>query len=243
MNAAHVVALIYKIESKPSVDFSKAEPLDTKDTDFRVTIRNQQVRFEFTKHYATVDAAQEAIEDYINDWEFSACLENGPNYFKLVFDRVEGHPSPVRWHFKVGEPTVTVSPPCYPPPPSGLKLTPDVRTMYERYMGYLRGREPLPSMANFCWTMVEKRPVIVRDFTKGDRNVIGYLCSESGGNQARKAEGVGRPLTDEESRFLQKAIKVVIRRAAEEGLCLHSQSRPNIDKEPKRLKETLLRWQ
>ena len=86
MNDLHVAALIYKIEHGPSVDYSKAEPLDREETNFRVQITNEEVRFEFKEHHATVDAARKAIEDYIRAWEFDAGLRRGPDYFKLKFD-------------------------------------------------------------------------------------------------------------------------------------------------------------
>ena len=47
----------------------------------------------------------------------------------------------------LGEATGRVLPPCYPPPPSGLKFTPDVQTLYDRFEGYCLGKEPLASMA------------------------------------------------------------------------------------------------
>ena len=254
MNDPHVVALLYIIEHGRSVDYSKAKPVDHEEAGFRVKITNRQMRFEFKEHYATEDAARKAIEDYVRAWEFSACLESGPDSFKLKFcyEEIEDrkptpgvfavNAGPVRFEFKLPEPTVLVSRACYPPPPSGLKVTPDVQAMYERYMGYLRRREPLPSMAYFCWTMVKGSPMIIRGFSKGDRHVISYLCSKIGGKQARKRIGVGKPLTAEESRFLEKVIKVVIRRAAEEGLCLYSQSPQDIVVEPSALRETLRRW-
>ena len=226
MNDPHVVALLYTIEPGRSVDYRKAQPLNHEEAGFRVKITNQQMRFEFKEHYATEDAARKAIEDYVRAWEFIACLEKGPDYFKLKFDyaQIEDRnrtPSvmmvyarPVRFAVKVGKATVVVSPACYPPPPSGLKLTPDVQTMYERYMGYLQGREPLPSMAYFCWTMIKDSPTTKRDFSGAVRNKIGYLSSKKGGQQARKRIGQDEPLTAQESRFLEEAINVVIRRAA-----------------------------
>ena len=155
MNDPHVVALLYTIEHGQSVDYRKARPLDHEEAGFRVKITNQQTRFAFKEHYATEDAARKAIEDYVRAWEFSACLENGPDYFKLKFDYAQiedRNPTPgvvmvsarpVRFEFKVGEATVVVSPPRYPPAPSGLKLTPDVQLMYDRYMDYRQGRKGL----------------------------------------------------------------------------------------------------
>ena len=100
--------------------------------------------------------------------------------------------------------------PQYPPPPAGLKLCPDVQTMYNRYMDYRLGREPLTSMANFCLNMLESS-IKTNSKTKR-RNVaaemygiksevlyrIGYLCAEKGGQQARKASGKDNDLTIQE---------------------------------------------
>ena len=148
MNDPHVVALIYKIEHGPSVDYSKAEPLDRKETNFRVQITNEEVRFfEFKEHYAAEDVARGAIEDYIRAWEFDAGLRGGPNYFKLKFAGAQikdRNPTPgvISGPAIEGDldgsisATLLVLPPYYPPPPSGVMLiTPDVQTMYDRYMG------------------------------------------------------------------------------------------------------------
>ena len=166
MNDPHVAVLIYKIEHGDSIDYSKAKPLDHEEAGFRVKITNGQVCFKFKDHYASVDEAREAIGDYIRSWEFDAGLREGPNRFKLKFDQSQiedRNPTPgavsigtpIRFSFTVSEPTVTLSPACYPPPPSGLKLTPDVQTLYDRYVGYLQGREPLTTLAYLCLTILE----------------------------------------------------------------------------------------
>ena len=163
MNDPHVAALIYKIEHGQSVDYRKAQPMDHEETGFSVKVADQQVRFEFKEHYAAEDGARGAIEDYIRAWEFGAGLKNGPDYFKLKFDyaQIEDrkptpgvvmvHARPVRFEVTVGKVTCVVSPGCYPPPPSVMLITPDVQTMYDRYMGYRQGREPLTTMAYFLF--------------------------------------------------------------------------------------------
>ena len=99
--------------------------------------------------------------------------------------------------------------------------------MYNRYMDYRLGREPLTSMANFCLNMLESS-IKTNSKTKR-RNVaaemygiksevlyrIGYLCAEKGGQQARKASGKDNDLTIQDRRFLTQAVKTIIRRAAE----------------------------
>ena len=36
-------------------------------------------------------------------------------------------------------------------------VSPDVETLWRRYEGYLEGKEPISSMANFCLTLVKQR--------------------------------------------------------------------------------------
>ena len=232
MNDPHVAALIYKIEHGQSVDYRKAQPMDHEETGFSVKVADQQVRFEFKEHYAAEDVARGAIEDYIRAWEFGAGLENGPDYFKLKFDyaQIEDrkptpgvvmvHARPARFEVTVGKVTCVVSPGCYPPPPSVVPITPDVQTMYDRYMGYRQGREPLTTMAYFCLNILERsteenhpRKAAAKKY--GIRlevlDKIGRLSSGKGGQQARKASGTNNNLTAQDRRFLEKEIKAIIR--------------------------------
>ncbi len=225
MNNPHIAALIYKIEHGPSVDYRKAESIDHEEAGFRVKIVTDQVRFELKEHYATEGAARKAIEDYIRVWEFSACLENGPDCFRLNFERAwieDRNPTPgvkdASLTIRAGTPTVTIRATVdkhYPPPPSGLKITPDVQTMYDRYRGYRQGREPLTTMVYFCLTIIEDNPTTIKDVSSKARDKIRHLSSGKGGQQARKASGKDTDLTAQDRLFLEEAIKAVIRRAAE----------------------------
>ena len=242
MNDPHVVALLYQIEHGRGVDYGEAKPIDHEENGFRVEIANEQVCFEFKEHYETKDAARKAIEDYIRVWEFDASLREGPNHFKLRFKRAhieDRKPTPGVMDTSVsitsGVPKVsvmaTVSKPYPSPPSSGLKLIPDVQTMYDRYKGYLQDREPLASMAYFCLTILVRSTKKKGNEKKTCRklasemyrielevlNKIGHLASERGGQQARKASGKDNDLTYQDRRFLEEAIKAVIRRAAEKA--------------------------
>ena len=46
---------------------------------------------------------------------------------------------------------------------------------------------------------------------------IGFLSSDKGGQQARKKSGTNNNLTAQDRRFLEEAIKAIIRRAAEKA--------------------------
>ena len=212
MNDPHVVALLYQIEHGRGVDYGEAKPIDHEERGFRVEIENEQVCFEFKEHYETRDAARKAIEDYIRVWEFDASLREGPNHFKLRFKGAhieDRKPTPgvmdTSASITSGVPKVSVmaavSKPYPSPPSSGLKLIPDVQTMYDRYMGYLQDREPLASMGYFCLTILERSTKKKSTEKKKCRELasemyrielevldkIGHLSSERGGQQARKA--------------------------------------------------------
>ena len=234
MNDPHVVALIYQVEHGRSVDYSKAKPLDHKEAGFRIKVKDGLVRFEFKDHYAMEEAARAAIEDYIREWEFAAGLCGGPGYFRLRFDCAEiedRDPTPgvvelyggtSRISFTTSKGRLLVSPPRYPPPPSGVRLSADVESMYDRYIGHLQDKEPLEGMAYFCLTVLEALFKGVRkeaakryNISRNVLNKIGELSSRRG---CRKAEGMKEsPLTDQERRFLEEATKAMIYRAAEKA--------------------------
>lgn len=242
MNDPHIVALIYSIGHGGGIDYSRAAPFDHAEDGFRIKVDDQEVRLELKHHYATEAAARAAVDPYIRRWEFTAGLGGRPGQFVLTFvyaeieDRDPPPPTPGVVNLRAtgragvassGTAFLTVATPNYPPPPSGVTLDlddPDVSTMYSRLDGYYRGKEPLPAMAYFCLTVLE------RGFERRKRRAaaerygiepavldkIGELCAEKGGrNEARKATGASSDLTKEESRFLKEAVKAIIRRRAE----------------------------
>ena len=236
MNDPHVVALFYKIIPDPSVDYRNAQPLKhEQEEEFSIHIEDREIHFTMKTHYATESKALEAVREYIHRWEFDVALREESSAFKLAYQCAtieDRKPTPgmASGKITVKEPLSDVrtvhSNPYPPPPPPGLTITPDVQSMYDRLMGCLSGREFLPSMAYFCLTVLEnstgeprkiRRQAAVEQYGI-DRAVldqIGNLSSEKGDTQARKADGIGRPLTLSEDRFLKKAIVALTRRAAE----------------------------
>ena len=235
MNDPHVVALTYSIEHGSSVDYSNASPIGHEEQGFKIRVGDKQVRFELKDHYATVKAAREAVEPYIRSWELDAGLSRQPGNFKLTFDRpeiIDRNPTPgivsASAYFRAGTPSLSVSATVdrsYPQPPTGITLESedaDVQTMYARYEGYCQRREPLASMAYFCLTMLEagcrdrQSAATTYEIDKKVLNRVGDLTANKGGKTAaRKADGIADNLTSQESRFLEEAVKSIIRRMAE----------------------------
>ncbi len=236
MNDPHVVALVYKIKNRRSIDYRGEELLNDDEKDFFIHVKDDQVRFAMKTHYANVEEAREAVREYIERWEFDFALEKGPGKFSLEFDIpeiVDRNPSPGVIEFigsgGIGTAALSIIRKHYPPPPRrDFKITYDVKSMYERFIGYHSDREPLPSMTYFCLTMLEKsagvlhkraarRQAVAKKFRieQAVLDKIGDLSSEKGGQQGRKANAIAHDLTSSETRFLEKAMVVMIRRAAE----------------------------
>ena len=241
MNDPHVVALLYRIEHDNTVKYDEALPIEHEEAAFHIKVADKQVRIELKEHYDTEDAGLTAVGGYIRSWELKAALDGRPGQFQLIYERpdiVDRNPSPpnpgvlsLSGTIQVGAITgratlVATNPKPYPDPPSGMTLdpdNPDVATMYDRYMGYLGQREPLVSMAYFCLTMLEaylcdgrKRAGETYAIHNKVLAKVGDLTANRGGRAAaRKATGINSDLTPQERRFLEEAVRVMIRRVAE----------------------------
>ena len=151
-----MVALFYNIDHGNSVNYDKAEPLVVEEKAFRLKVKDKKASFYLKYHYATESEARKAIEEYIRNWEFDGCLQGGPDCNRLEFesadikDRDPPPPTPGIVNIGVtlvrsgGTVSVAVSKgvTSYPSPPTDVSVTPDVQTMYDRYMGSRRGHEP-----------------------------------------------------------------------------------------------------
>ena len=242
MNDPRVVALHYRIEHESSVDYSKAEPVDHEEEGFRIRIEEGRACFVMKGDYPTVDSALEVVNSYISNWELDNALASKPGEFKLRFVRpeiVDRKRTPGEHRVSAGTVfwEITTSATVtkrrqYPKPPVGvsLKHNDDVLVMLGRYEDLCNGREKLPAVAQFCLTMLEKsagnRDKAAKKFEIELKvlNKVGELAGKKGGRaMARKAKGIDEEFTPGETRFLECAVKVFIRRVAEEA---QSPSRP-----------------
>ena len=244
MNDPHVVALNYSILHDGTVKYDDAPLIECERPEFNIRVADERVRLELKTHHATEEAALRAVDRYIRSWELGTALDGRPGQFKLLFKRaevVDRNPPPstpgkvnassITFRFDVPN-TVAVtktSPKPYPPPPpSEMTLDPDdpnVLTMFHRYRGYLKQREPLAGMAYFCLTMLENmgggRWKAAREYKihKDVLDKVGNITANKGGRaSARKADGINSDLTGQERHFLESATKAMIRRVAEVAL-------------------------
>ena len=245
-----VVALTYRIEHGRSVAYDDPPPLIREESQFRLQVKGERARFKLKEHFATERDARDAVAEYIDSWQMSADLQGGPDSLRLFFqdsEIVDRQPRPgvvrLRTSIRSGIPRVSarlqVVRSKYPEPPKDRNFQhPDVKTMHMRYIGYRRGKEPLASMAYFCLTVLEhtvvgsnRRRKVAGEW-RIEETVLGRiskLSSTRGGSTARKADGVERPLTCEESRFLDEATKSIILHVAKMACSPNTTSELTLD--------------
>ena len=169
MNDPHVENLQYRLVPDESLRFNSPPPLEHETDAFKLRLEEGVLIVWLKDHYASEDEAKEAIDSYLQVWVVYKALESRRRRrlrfdyqgAKVVDRDPSSHDNKVRrtasasldvlW--STAEAVETRG--DYPEPPRNFALSPDVETMWERYEGYLKGREPLLSMAYFCLTVLE----------------------------------------------------------------------------------------
>jgi hypothetical protein len=231
MNDPHVEALIYHVEHGADVNYEKAAPLEHDTPEFSLRVENGCARFEMKGHYATEEAAREVVSPFIRAWEVAVGLNEGPDEFALVFDIAKvvdrNPPSGIVLRADTGHLLISGhdiklhrSRSAYPAPAPHLLVSPDVKSMYDRYTGHLQGKEPLASMAYFCVTVLlagKRRDVAVKKYQISTPILrkLTRLVTKKGGREARKASGAISEFTPHDRIWIDATIKAIIRRAAE----------------------------
>jgi hypothetical protein len=244
MNDPLVVSLLYRLDvsydvvryvNPPSVTWS-TPVFDADLTDGILTCTMNQ-------HLASIEDARNAVDIYLRAWELEAALRRGRHELHFVYDNkaevVDRNPSPspaagnivnLSAHGVVtvtgtASLTVIANRVAYPAPPTRFQISPNVETMWNRYQGYLAGREPLQSMAYFCLTVMEYdagggRAGLCAKYQidKAVRDTLGDLTTDRGDpSTARKMTSAhtGTPLTGNERNWIEAAVKALILRIGE----------------------------
>jgi hypothetical protein len=231
MNDPHVTALVYRLKHGASVNYDKAAPLECETAEFKVRIDKLEARFEMKQHFATAEEARKIVEPVIREWEFAACLNQGPGEFELVFSNAvieDRNPTPGVISVQAGDMVIagdsvslTIGRGKYPEPPKGIAMNADVEAMALRYERYREGKETLAGMAYFCLTVLEDGAGTRRDIPAKFgvaltiANKLGTLTDSKGGSGARKGKGRPHEFTSDERTWIDQAVERLIWRAAE----------------------------
>jgi len=184
-------------------------------------------------HHDTVEAARNAVEPFLREWELFAALHQGFGLLSFVYEGAEVLDRSAAGGGKRlfaqagsyalvgGNATLRVGRASYPEPPVGVSRDPDVDAMFARYCLFREARTTLSDAAYYCLTVLQRaaggRRADACSAFSIDRAVldkIGSLSSEKGGYEARKADGSAAEFLPEERAWLEAAIPVLIERAA-----------------------------
>lgn len=237
MRDPHVVSLGYRLVPAETVTFSKrAPPVEAESDGFKVRLANDSLIVEMLDHHASEESARAAVERYLRAWEISYALQvGGQPEFRFEFVRAEvidrdppppGTPQTIELSSLVHDrsivsATLSVERGLLPAPPPTFVVNSDVETLWVRWRAYRDGREPLQGMAYFALTVLEmhggRRVAASRlHIDKAVLSTVGHLASEAGDvTTARKARAAARPLTQQETAWLEAAVVAIIRRVGE----------------------------
>jgi hypothetical protein len=238
MRDPHVESLRYRLETSVTTTYKNPPAVEVIRDEFECRLSDGVLTCRMKKHYPTVEEARRVIDGFLRSWEIKTALELGRDEMRFQFEdshMVDRDPPPpgssqiVRVSAaSVGVSTllgrVHVTRNKYPDAPSTFAVTPDVETLWQRYENYLDGREPLPSMAYFCLTVVENKAGSRRNAAKEysiDKRILdklGELTSTRGDTRtARKAlkGGSTATLSGKEKNWIEGAVRALIRRTGE----------------------------
>jgi hypothetical protein len=245
MNDPHVVSLEYRLETDDTLKFENPPALEHDQEGFAVRLADGLLTVTMKDHYATQAEAVAAVRPFIRAWELFHGLERGRCEFCFRFVRsniIDRKPTPGTLDTVLlaaagtvtitgSAATLTLTHRQYPDAPTGFVASPDVETLWNRYENHRLGREPLPSMAYFCLTVVESRyggrgnAAAALNIDRAVLERLGLLTTKRGdATTARKREGKAlQPLTAQEERWIHEALRLMIRRVgAEQAAALPS---------------------
>jgi hypothetical protein len=234
----HVVSLQYSLKPSERHSYQNPPPVAFERDVARFSLSEGTLTCEMKTHFSTVPDACAAVDPILRAWEVDSDLRHNRGALRFKFsgaDIIERSPCPpgvVRGNAYITLPGLTVSGQLsvlpttsarYPePPPDGFLLTPDAKSILDRYYGYLAGREPLLAMAYFCLTVIEvicgggkrqqHRTRALSEY-QIDQNVLdtlGTLTSEHGDRLSARKASADNPLTASERAWLDATVKKLI---------------------------------
>jgi hypothetical protein len=167
MRDPHVTTLHYRLETDGSTTYHGPPPVVLDTPEWSLNLDTDHVTVTMIHHFATVELARAEVEPLLRAWELDVELRVGPGELHLAFEDANViDRDPPQEHSRVMELSaaligvtgmstkLSVRRRSYHPPPKHFHASPDVETMYSRYQGYRKGREPLlsrPISASHFW--------------------------------------------------------------------------------------------
>ena len=229
MNDPHVVSLKYKVVEADSIGFNDPQDVDIDTPDFQGRLSKGLLTLEPKEHFESEAQVRPLADDYIQGWEVAAGLQYGRTDFRFRFEGshiIDRKPSPGTQSLHVSAHIHTSATAhlkrthnTYPVFPKEFQVTFEVKVLWDRYCRFVEGREPLLAMAYFCLSFLvrcnRKQAALQYSIHIDVINKLGELTSARGDNTtARKLTSTTKPLSSNESTWIESAIKAIIKHLA-----------------------------
>jgi hypothetical protein len=234
MRDPHVVELRYRVQYSDSVALdTDSLPVEREFDSFRLRVTDEAATAEMKAHYATEEAAREAVEAILRPWEIFEAVHPRAIRLRFAFEEaevVDRDPPPLYLEGRV-EPAVQLEARIlreqrFPEPPKEFALSPDVEVMWSLYEGYLRGprKDRLLPMAYTCLTRLtysvggnEQQAAKKYGISRKILTKLASLSSSGDEATARKWDPRRPPqaLTDREIDWVESAVRKLILRAGQ----------------------------
>jgi hypothetical protein len=221
-----VESLTYQLETDDTVSFD-ADPVEYEANAFSLRLEEDELTVNLHDCFSSVEEAREYVDPFLEAWEvkygtqfrqreISFSYEDAEIALEEAEDviRVEGLEHEVELS---GEISLHVERGKYPDPPDKFRLSPDARTLWNRYENYEEGREPLFSMGYACLELLEgraggRKEAATRYGIKyGVLDELGRLTSTRGSpGVARKPSDSQGEATPEERKWIEEAIRKIV---------------------------------
>jgi hypothetical protein len=238
MRDPHVVSLRYRLQTDESTSYTNPPPVEHDTTTFSLRLAENVLCIQMKAHFSSTELARSAVEGFLHAWELDAALNFGPGALRFVYEDasvIDRNPPPpgtrevvaakgVAIGMSAASAKLHVARATYPSPSTRFRVSPDVETLWQRYQGYRKGREPLLSMAYFCLSLIESkaggRSAAAAQFAVDEKVLrkLGEITSNRGdGATARKLnrKSTVQPLSTSEIAWIKATVTAIIRRVAE----------------------------
>lgn len=228
MGNRRVESLTYQLETDDTVSFD-ADPIEYDTDAFSLRLEEDELTVDLREHFSSVEEARECVDPFLEAWEVKYGTHFRQREIGFSYEGaqvVHEGAWTEKFSMRISELGVDLSSdityhierPEYPDPPEKFRLSPDARTLWNRYEGYEQGREPLFSMGYACLEFLEGRAG-GREEAERKYNIeyevlddLGRLSSTRGSpDVARKPSGSQGEATPEERKWIEEAIRKIVR--------------------------------
>lgn len=238
MQDPHVESLIYQLRTSDELSFRDPPAVFGTEQQFDYSLSEAKLTVSMKDHFPSTETAREIVDPFLRAWELGEALNDGKIHYWFEWESASVIDlNPLEDGGLSGECSIRfsghvsmracITKTVYPAVPKNLKYSADIQLLWNRYCEYERGAEPLLSMAYAVLTFIEGTTTngqtrkaasaqYAIDFNFLDR-IGNWTASRGNAFEARKLgkSATLNPLNSEERTWLEKAVRVLIRRKAE----------------------------